>query len=72
MRTIEFHGQEHKTAHDALVELNFSGDHAITMGNRYFTITDDEMHRLQNAGIQPTTLHHHEPTLRIISVPGNL
>lgn len=72
MRTIEFRGQEHQTAHDALVELNFSGDYAITMGNRYFTITDDEMRRLQHAGIQPTTLHHNERTMRIMSVPGNL
>lgn len=31
MRTIEICGKEHPTAHDALVELNFSGDHAISI-----------------------------------------
>lgn len=69
-RTITIHGQEHATAHDALVELNFSGDHAIALAGRYFTITHAEMEWLLALGIQPTSFHHHAPTGRILSVPG--
>ncbi len=69
-RTITIHGQEHASAHDALVELNFSGDYAISLGGRYFTITRPEMERLQAMGIQPTTFHHHAAFGRILSVPG--
>ena len=70
MTTIHFRGQEHASAHDALVELNFSGDRAISIAGRFFTVAETEYNRLQNAGIQPTTWHHHEATGRIISVPG--
>ena len=70
MRTVNFRGTEHATAHDALVELNFSGDHAISFAGRYFTIDEAEYQRLQDEGIQPTTWHHHEATERTISVPG--
>jgi hypothetical protein len=69
-RTITIHGQEHATAHDALVELNFSGDHAVALGGRYFTISRAEMERLQALGLLPTTFHHHAPSGRILSVPG--
>jgi hypothetical protein len=69
-RTITIHGQEHATAHDALVELNFSDDHAIALGGRYFTIGHAEMERLQALGLQPTTFHHHAASGRILSVPG--
>jgi hypothetical protein len=70
MRTIEIRGQEHPTAHDALVELNFTGDHAISIAGRYFTVDEAEYRRLLDEGIQPTTWHHHEPTGLILSVPG--
>jgi hypothetical protein len=70
-RPIEIRGLEHATAHDALVELNFSGDHAISIGGRFFTIDEAEYRRLQEMGIQPTTRHHHEETMLIMSVPGN-
>lgn len=70
-RTIEIRGMEHATAHDALVELNFSGDHAINIVGRFFTIDEAEYRRLQDIGIQPTTWHHHEETMLIMSVPGN-
>lgn len=70
MRTIEIHGQEHASAHDALVELNFHGDRAISIAGRYFTVNEAEFRRLENAGIQPTTWHHDEATCRIVSVPG--
>jgi hypothetical protein len=70
MRTIEFHGQEHPTVDDAIVELNFTGDHAISLGGRFFTITTAELHRLETDGIVPTTWHIHEPTGRLMSVPG--
>jgi hypothetical protein len=70
-RTIEIRGLEHPTARDALVELNFSGDRAISLGGRYFTIDEAEYRRLQDMGIQPTTWHHHEATGRLMSVPGN-
>jgi hypothetical protein len=68
---VTIQGKEHATANDALVELNFSGDHAIALGGRYFTISHSELERLQAMGIQPTTFHHHAPTGRILSVPGN-
>jgi hypothetical protein len=70
MRTIQIRGQEHATAHDALVELNFSGDHAISVAGRIFTVDDAEFRRLEGDGIQPTTWHHNAATGRIISVPG--
>jgi hypothetical protein len=71
MRTIEIRGEEHATVHDALVELNFFGDHVISLAGRYFTVDEAEYRRLQEQGIQPTTWHHHEPTGRIMSVPGD-
>ena len=70
MRTIEIRGQEHPTAQDALVELNFTGDRAISIAGRFFTVDEDEYRRLEDEGIQPTTWHDHKPTGRIISVPG--
>jgi hypothetical protein len=69
-RTITSRGREHATAQDALVELNFSGDCAIALGGRYFTITREELERLESLGIQPTIFHDHAATHRIISVPG--
>lgn len=62
----------HASAHDAIVELNFSGDHAISLGGRFYTTTDGEMAKLNAKGLQPTTWFHHEPTMRIMSVPGNV
>jgi hypothetical protein len=70
MQTITFQGKEHLSAHDAVVELNFSGDHAISIGGRFFTITDAEYQRLIEAGTKLTTWHHHERTQLLISVPG--
>jgi hypothetical protein len=60
-RTIQVRGQAHPTAHDA-----------ISLGGRYLTVTGAEMGRLQAAGVQPTTWHHHRPSGRILSVPGNV
>lgn len=54
-RTIRIHGTEHPTIHDALVELNFSGDHVITIGGKILLVDDAELCRLQNMGIQATT-----------------
>jgi hypothetical protein len=73
MKTIEItiRGYEATSAHDAIVELNFSGDLAISICGRFFTVTDAEYRRIQDLGIQPTTWHHHEPTGRILSVPGD-
>ena len=72
MRTIEIQGQEHASAHDALVELNFSGDRAISVAGRYFTVSGAELRRLEAAGIQPTTWHdvEYRGEFRIVSVPG--
>ena len=70
MQTITFQGKEHPSANDAVVELNFSGDHAISVGGRFFTLTDAEYQRLQGLGIQPTTWHHHERSGLLLSVPG--
>ena len=70
MRTIEIHGQEHPTATDAITELNFTDDHAISLGGRYFTVSNAELRRLEAAGIEPTLWHIFEPTGRLMSVPG--
>ena len=70
MQTIEIHGLEHASANEAIVELNFSGDRAISIGGRFFTVSEAEYRRLENEGIQPTIWHHHEATGRIMSVPG--
>ena len=70
MRTIHIRGREHASAHDALVELNFTGDRAISVAGRFFTVDEAEYRRLEAEGIQPTTWHDHKPTGRIISVPG--
>jgi hypothetical protein len=69
-RTLRIQGLEHPNAHEALVELNFSGDHAISIGGRYFTVSHAELDRIERAGVQPTMWHHHEPTARLVSVPG--
>jgi hypothetical protein len=71
MQTITVQGQEHPSANDAVVELNFSGDHAISVGGRYFTIDQTTYRELQEQGFQPTTWHHHERSGLLISVPGN-
>jgi hypothetical protein len=68
---ITIRGTEHATANEALVQLNFSDDYAIYLAGRYFTISKDEMSRLQAMGLQPTTLHHNEATGCIMTVPGN-
>lgn len=70
MRAIQIQGQEHKSAQDALVELNFTGDRAISVGGRFFTVDQAEFRRIEDQGIQPTTWHDHLPTGRIITVPG--
>ncbi len=70
MRTIQIKAPNTPSAHDALVELNFSGDRAISIAGRFFTVDEAEYRRLENEGIQPTTWHHHEATGRIVSVPG--
>ena len=70
MRTIEIRGTEHETVHDALVELNFSRDRAISISGRVFTVNESEFRRLEDLGLQPTTWHHDEETEEMISVPG--
>jgi hypothetical protein len=70
MRTIHIRGQEHASPHDALVELNFTGDRAISIAGRFFTVDEAQYRRLEDEGIQPTTWHDHDATGRIISVPG--
>jgi hypothetical protein len=70
-REIRFRGKEHATLNEAFQELNFSGDYVIRLGRRWFTIDEAELHRLEYAGIVPTTWHIHEPTGRVLSVPGN-
>ena len=71
-KEVRFRGKEHATLHEAFVELNFSGDYVIRIGNdrRWFTVSEAELHRLEYAGVWPTTWHIHEETGRIMSVPG--
>lgn len=70
-RTLHLNATEHATASEAIQHLGASGDdHAISIGPRFFTVTAAELERIQLAGVQPTTWHHHRPTGRIMSVPG--
>jgi len=74
-RTIQIRGQEHPMVHEALMELNFTGDQAISIANRFFTVDHDEFVRLQEEeGIVPTTHHlveQRDGRETLISVPGN-
>jgi hypothetical protein len=63
-------GSEHKSAHDAIVETNFTADVAICIGGKYLAVTKAEYDRIQRLGVQPTVFRHHEATGRIVSVPG--
>jgi hypothetical protein len=69
-RQIKVDGTEHKTHHQALVELNFSGDVAISIGGRIFTVTRNELNRIEGLGVQPTSYYTHKKTGKIISIPG--
>jgi hypothetical protein len=70
-KQIRFRGKEHATLNEAFQELNFTGDYVIRLGRRWFTIDEAELHRLEYAGTVPATWHFHEPTGRVLSVPGN-
>lgn len=70
MQTIRIRGLEHASPQEALVELNFSGDRAISLAGRYFTVDQSELDRIEAAGFQPTLWTHNEATSRIMSVPG--
>ena len=67
---IEIRAAEHPNAHEAIQHLCVSGDdHAISIGGRFFTVTDEEYRRIQTEfGIQPTTWRDHHG--KIMSVPG--
>lgn len=69
-QTNTVNGKEHATATEAIVELNFSGDRAIAVCGRYFSISNAEMDRLESMGIEPTTFHLDSMTGRLVSVPG--
>jgi hypothetical protein len=72
-RTIRVRGIECESAHEAVTIVeNFAGDHAISLCGRFFVVRDDEFERLQRLGVQPTTWHHHHPTGRLLSVPGDV
>jgi hypothetical protein len=58
MPTFQIRGEEHPTAHEALVERNFTGDRVISLGGQVFTVNESEFRRLQNQGLHPTTLHY--------------
>lgn len=69
MKLIEIEATEHDSASDAVQWLSCSGDdHAISIGDRYFTVKKAELDRLERLGIVPTTWHNHKGQL--VSVPG--
>ena len=68
--TISIRGLEHPTLDEAFQELNFTGDQVIGVAGRYFTVSEDELQRIEELGIQPTIWHYHEASQRIICVPG--
>jgi hypothetical protein len=68
--TLRINATECDSANDAITQLNFSGDHAISLAGRFFVVTTAELDRLESLGIQPTKWHHHEDSGLLMSVPG--
>ena len=68
---MTFVGTEHPNPHEAIQHLDCSADDvAFSLFGRVFTAKCDEYRRLQSAGYQPSTWHYHEPTGRLMCVPG--
>lgn len=69
MTTVRINATEHATAGEAVQFLDAAGhDRAIVLGGRYFTTTAAEFDRIEAAGFQPSTIHHHRD--RLVTVPG--
>jgi len=69
-RVAQIQATEHPNVHEAIQHLCVSADdRAISIGGRFFTVTEDEYQRIQlELSIQPTTWHDYQG--KIMSVPG--
>ncbi len=71
-REIKLHATEHRSAHEALQHPEISGDdRAISVGNKYLTLSQAEADRLAAMGVEFAYLVHHRPTGRIMTIPVN-
>jgi hypothetical protein len=71
-REIRLHATEHRSAHEALQHLEVSADdRAISVGNKYLTLSQAEADRLEATGVEFAYLVHHRPTGRIMTIPVN-
>ena len=70
-RQVLVHGVEHPNASEAIQHVDCGPEGhevAVSIGNRYFSITKAEFGRLQEAGVDMTTWHDRHGML--VSVPG--
>ncbi len=71
-RQIRLQATEHRSAPEALQHLEVSGDdRAISVGNKYLTLSQAEADRLAAMGVEFAYLVHHRPTGRIRTSPVN-
>ena len=71
-REIKLRATEHHSAHEALQHLEDSRDErAISVGNKYLTLSQAEADRLAAMGVEFAYLIHHRPTGRIMTIPVN-
>ncbi len=71
-REIKLQATEHRSAHEALQHLEVSGDdRAISVGDKYLTLSQAEADRLAAMGVEFAYLIHHRPTGRIMTIPVN-
>jgi hypothetical protein len=68
---IQFKAAEFETPSTAVAAVGVHSDVAISIENRSYVVNETEYRRIQALGVQPTTWRLHEPTGRIMSVPGN-
>ncbi len=71
-REIKLQAAEHRSAHEALQHLEVSGDErAISVGDKYLTLSQAEADRLAAMGVEFAYPVHHRPTGRIMTIPVN-
>ncbi len=71
-REIKLHATQHRSAHEALQHLEASGDdRAISVGDKYLTLSQAEADRLAAMGVEFAYLVRHRPTGRIMTIPVN-
>jgi len=71
MRTVNVRGVEYEICDYAFIDLGITGEVTISLGGRIFNVTKEELERLQREeGIQPGCWCFHEPTGKMMYIPG--